>query len=194
MSRILPLESPLPPAIAVRMARLVPGSMNPPALFRAVARNESLFGFLVDSGWLGPTGLLDRRSIEPELREALILRVCTACGNDYEWRLHVGTISARMGLSAAQIEDTRAYVPDPALWSARQHTALALVDALIARRHLEDALHVRLLHMFGEATLLELTLLAGLYAAVAMLVEVIAPDADSYAAALPAVRMAGCVQ
>jgi hypothetical protein len=65
---------PVPSALAQRMARLVPPTMTPPVLFRAVARN-------------GPTGLLDRRWLDSALREALILRVCTACGNDYEWRL-----------------------------------------------------------------------------------------------------------
>ena len=51
----------------------------------------------IDSGWLGPTGLLDRRVLPARLRELLILRTCVAAGNDYEWQLHVNTISARMG-------------------------------------------------------------------------------------------------
>ena len=64
MSRIAPLEVPLPPAVAERMARLLPPQMTAPRLFRAVARNAELFNFMVDSRMLGPTGLLDRRSVD----------------------------------------------------------------------------------------------------------------------------------
>ncbi len=103
MNRIAPLHSPFPASLAQRFARLVPATMTAPVLFRAVARNEGLFNFLVDSRFIGPTGLLDRRCLDSALREAVILRVCVACGNDYEWRLHVGTISARMGLTPEQI-------------------------------------------------------------------------------------------
>lgn len=185
MSRIAPLEPPFAPALAQRMARLLPPSTTPPALFRAVARNESLFAFLVDSGWLGPTGLLDRRIVAQALREALILRVCAATGNDYEWRLHVGTISRRMGLGAAQIADTRARAPDPALWDEPTLCAMALADALVGRLAVDDALYARLRESFDEPTLIELTQLVGLYTGVAMMVALVQPDADAYAAPLP---------
>jgi hypothetical protein len=94
--------APMPPEVQRRMARLLPPGMLPPNLFPAVARNQGLVGQLVDSGLLGPTGLLDGRRL---LREAIMLRTCVATGNRYEWRLHVGTISARMGLTSAQIDD-----------------------------------------------------------------------------------------
>jgi alkylhydroperoxidase family enzyme len=186
MNRILPLEAPLPDAVAQRMSRLVPPSMTPPLLFRAVARNAGLFNFFVDSGLLGPAGLLDRGLLDAALREALILRVCVACGNDYEWRLHVGTISKRMGLSAEQIADTRATRPDKRLWSEALLAALALVDALVATRQVDDALFARLRAHFDDAQLIEMTQLVGLYTGVAMLVALVQPAADAYAAPLPA--------
>ena len=186
MHRIPPLQVPLPDAVAQRMTRLVPPSVTPPSLFRAVARNEGLFNFLVDSRLIGPTGLLDRRVLDAALREALILRVCVACGNDYEWRLHVGTISARMGLSPEQIVDTRAAVPDARLWSEAQLAAMALADALVATRQVDDALFARLRAHFDDARLIELTQLVGLYAGVAMLVALVRPELDAYAAPLPA--------
>jgi 4-carboxymuconolactone decarboxylase len=186
MSRIAPIEAPYPPALAERMARLVPPAMTPPVLFRAVARNAGLFKHLVDHHWVGPTGLLDRRWLDAALREALILRVCVACGNDYEWRLHVGTISARMGLSAVQIADTRSVQPDAALWPAATGTALALADALVATRTVDDALYARLREHFDEAQLIEMTQLIGLYTGVAMMVALVQPALDAYAAPLPA--------
>lgn len=186
MNRIAPIETPYPPALAERFARLVGPDIEPPALFRAVARNAGLFQHLVDQQWIGPTGLLDRRVLARELREALILRVCVASGNDYEWRLHVGTISARMGLSPAQIADTRAAAPDPALWSEPQRAALALVDALVRTLAVDDALFARLRASFDEPDLIEMTQLIGLYTGVAMMVALVQPALDAYAAPLPA--------
>jgi alkylhydroperoxidase family enzyme len=185
MDRPVPVRAPYPGALAERFARLVPATMEPPALFRAVACNEGLFNHLVDSGWLGPTGLLDRRVLPRRLRELLILRTCHANHNDYEWRLHVGTISARMGLGEAEIADTWNTTPDGASWTAAELTAMAMVDSLVRERALPDALYARLREHFDEATLIEMTQLVGLYTGVAMLVALLQPAADAYAAPLP---------
>ena len=99
MSRIASLEAPFTPALAERFARLLPPTMAPPVLFRAVARNAGLFDFLVDSRLIGPTGLLDRRWLDTRVARGRDPARVRRRGNDYEWRLHVGTISARMGLS-----------------------------------------------------------------------------------------------
>jgi len=185
MNRIAPLTAPYSTALARAFARLMPPTMTPPVLFRAVARNEGLFTHMVDQQLIGPTGLLDRRVLPQALREALILRTCVAWGNDYEWQLHVGTISARMGLSAAQIADTRRHQPDAALWPAQTLRLFELVDALVARRPIDDALFVRLHEQADEALLIEATQLVGLYSGVAMLVALIQPALDEYAAPLP---------
>lgn len=189
--RIPPLAPPYPDAARTRLERLLPPGMAAPRLFATVARNEGLFCHLVDSGWLGRTGLLDRRALPAPLRELLILRCCSAAGNDYEWRLHVHTISARMGLSDAEIDDTRAAVPSPALWSEAQLAALALADALVRQREVDDALWQRLRPHFDDAMLLEMTLLVGLYVAVAMLVSLARPEPDGYPRpAAPAAQVA----
>ena len=180
MARIAPLAAPFSDGLAQRFARLVPPGMVPPAIFRAVARNEGLFSQLVDGGLLGPTGLLDRRVLPRPLREMLILRTCAAAGNDYEWHLHVDTISARMGLSAAQVADTRSAEPAPALWSEAERAAMALADALVRRLDVDDALYARLHAHFDEPTLIEMTQLIGLYTGVAMLVALVRPERDAY--------------
>ena len=193
--RIAPVESPYSAALAERFARLLPQGMTPPVIFRVVARNESLFLHLVDTCWLGPTGLLDRRVLPRRLRELLILRTCAASGNDYEWHLHVNTISARMGLTPAQIADTRGTLLDEPQWSAHERAAaalmtaplwsdgeraaLALVDALVQRLDLDDALYARLREHYDEATLIEMTQLVGLYTGVAMLVALARPGQDT---------------
>src|SRR4051794_12593148 len=105
--RIAPLTEPLPPAVAQRMAKLVPSGMAPPKLFLSVAQNAELFNFMVDSAMIGPTGLMDRRSLPKDVREAVILRTCVKARNHYEFNLHVQTISERMGLSKPHIADIK---------------------------------------------------------------------------------------
>ncbi|MEK8030034.1 carboxymuconolactone decarboxylase family protein [Ideonella sp. DXS29W] len=178
MPRIEPVAAPYSAPLAERFARLIPPSMTPPAIFRTVARNEGLFIHLVDSGLLGPTGLLDRRALPPALRELLILRTCFAARNDYEWHLHVDTISERMGLSRAQIADTRSAAPDPALWSERERAAMALVDALVPAIAVSDSLFSHLREHFDDPTLIEMTQLVGLYTGAAMLVALTRPQRD----------------
>ena len=180
MPRINPVTPPYSAALQQRFARLMPSGMTPPAIFRAVARNEPLFLQLVDSGLLGPTGLLDRRALAPRLRELLVLRTCVAASNDYEWHLHVDTISARMGLTDAQIADTRSDAPDPALWSEAECAAMALADALVRRLDVDDALYTRLREHHDEPALIEMTQLIGLYTGVAMLVALARPERDDY--------------
>ena len=180
LPRIAPLADPLPPVVAERLARLLPPGMAAPQLFLTVARNEGMFVQMVDSGLLGPTGLWDRRSLPRALREIVILRTCVACRNDYEFNLHVQTISARMGLSAEQIADIRATRPSAALWSEAQRAVLQMVDALVARRELDDAEYGLARAHHDEATLIEITQLVGLYVGVAMLVGLIRPAFDRY--------------
>ena len=63
--RIAPADPPGPLA-AQALSRLLPPGMPAPKLFLTVARNEGLLAFLVESGLLGPTGLLDRRALARE--------------------------------------------------------------------------------------------------------------------------------
>lgn len=185
VNRIAPVTAPYSAALADRFAKLLPPGTTPPVLFRAVARNEALFNHMVDTGLLGPTGLLDRRALPTALREALILRTCVAWKNHYEWQLHVGTIARRMGLSDAQIADTRRAKPDPALWPAQTFVLFELVDALVQRHAVDDALFAKLREVADEALLIEITQLVGLYSSVGMLCALIQPEADAYGAALP---------
>jgi hypothetical protein len=177
--RIEPAAWPAAGELAATMAKLLPPGMAPPQLFLTVARNEPLFRFLVDSGWIGPTGLFDRRALPKALRETVILRTCIATRNDYEFNLHVQTISERMGLSREQIDDVRRPSCDPRLWSSDLLAAIALVDTLV-RLEVDDATFARAREAFDEATLIEITQLAGLYVQVAMQVRLARPRMDAY--------------
>jgi 4-carboxymuconolactone decarboxylase len=183
--RIAPQSMPLPPALDAAMARLLPPGIPPPQLFLTVGRNAGLFSFLVDSGLIGPTGLLDRHALSAPLRECVILRTCVATGNDYEFNLHVQTISARMGLSAGQIDDVRRQAPAEGLWSREQLAAMRLVDGLVPALAVDDATFALCRQVFDEPTLIEITQLVGLYVGVAMQVALARPAFDAYRSAKP---------
>lgn len=178
--RIAPRTLPLPPELAERMARLLPPGVAPPQIFLTVARHGELFMEMVDSGFLGPTGLVDRRRLPPLLREALVLRTCTMARCDYEFNLHEQTISRRMGLSSAQIEDLRRPAPDPVLWTPALIAALRLVDGLVTRIAVDDATWAALREHFDEPALIEMTQLVGHYTGVAMLAALARPAWDRY--------------
>lgn len=178
--RIDPLSAPLPAGIADRLRRLLPEGMPAPQIFLTVARNEGLFENLVDSGLLGPTGLLDRGALAPALRELVILRTCTASRNAYEFNLHEQAISQRMGLTPEQIDDLREPVLNEALWSPAQRAVALLVDALVQRLDLSDEEFKQARRHFDDATLIEITQLVGLYTGVAMLVALTRPRFDRY--------------
>jgi 4-carboxymuconolactone decarboxylase len=166
--------------MADRMAQIFPAGLPLPQLYRTMARNEPLFTHLIDIGLIGQTGLLDRRVLAKDLREAVILRTCVALGNDYEFNLHVQTISERMGLSRAQIDDVRAAAPSPALWPEPMCAALHLVDAAIPPRKVDDVTYAEARRHFDEATLIEIVQIVGLYTGVAMLVGLARPQFDRY--------------
>lgn len=178
--RIAPLPEPLDEPLASHMAKLVPKGMPAPQLFLSVARNSDMFAYMVESGLIGPTGLFDRHTLARDLRETIILRTCVAARNDYEYSLHVQTISARMGLSDAQINDIRSPTLSKLLWSPRLLAAAALVDALVATLSVPDALVAQVRLQFSDEELIAITHLTGLYTGVAMLVGLIRPRFDQY--------------
>jgi alkylhydroperoxidase family enzyme len=178
--RIAPAEEPLPPRVAAALRKLLPPDLPAPRLFLTIARNPDLFAFLHESGWLGPTGLLDRRVLPRRLRECIILRTCVAARNEYEFQLHVRTISQRMGLSPAQIDDVREPRPDDGLWTAGELAAMELVDGLVRHLAVSDETFARCRAVFDEATLIEITQIVGLYTGVAMQVALARPEFDRY--------------
>jgi 4-carboxymuconolactone decarboxylase len=179
-TRISPVALPLSEPLASQMAKLIPVSMPAPQLFLSVARNAGLFEFMVFSGFIGPTGLMDRRTLPKDVRETLILRTCVATRNDYEFNLHVQTLSERMGLSMAQINDVKSGVVSSELWRDDLQVLTRIVDALVKNLSIADDLYAEATQHFTEEHLIEITQLVGLYTGVAMMVGLIRPKLDRY--------------
>jgi alkylhydroperoxidase family enzyme len=162
------------------MAKIFPPELPSPNLYRSVARNESLFIDMIDMRFIGPTGLMDRKTITPRIRELMILRTCVQAGNDYEFNLHVGTISEKLGLKRAEIDDLKSTQIDDCLWSAEESSLIALVDELVATTSVSDEAYERASQYYSAAELIEMVQLVGLYTSVAMLVSLIRPELDPY--------------
>ena len=69
--------------------------MPSPNLYRAAARNESLFIDMIDMGFITPPALWTGVQFHPRIRESPNTRTCVQAGNDYEFNLHVQTISEK---------------------------------------------------------------------------------------------------
>ena len=178
--RIKPIDAKLQEPLKSKMAKIFPADKPSPNLYRGVARNESLFIDMIDMGYITPTGLMDRRTIPPRIRELLILRTCVRAGNDYEFNLHVKTISEKMGLNKSEIEDLKKQEIDHKLWTAAEAALIAMADELVQNISLSEELFVSLSNHFSEAELIEMVQLVGLYTTVAMMVDLIRPELDPY--------------
>jgi alkylhydroperoxidase family enzyme len=180
LPRIEPISAELKEPLKSKMAKIFPADLPAPNLYRTVARNESLFIDMIDMRLIGPTGLLNRKAIAPKIRELLILRTCVSARNDYEFHLHVQTISEQMGLRKEQIEDLKEAQIREDLWSEQEQALIHLIDELVERIEVTQPVFDEAQRHFSEAELVELVLLIGLYTGVAMIVALARPELDSY--------------
>ena len=147
---------------------------RPPNLFTTLARRRGLFrGWLMFAGRLMPGGTLPR-----EDTELVILRVAHNCRCEYEWRHHERLAQAA-GLSRADVERTRGDRAAPA-WSERQRALLWAADELHERRELSDDAWAELSRHLTEPELIELCLLIGHYEMLAMTINSLRIEPDTF--------------
>ncbi|MEL6251909.1 MAG: carboxymuconolactone decarboxylase family protein [Bacteroidota bacterium] len=181
-NRIAPLEIPLSPSQQEQMDKIFPPQLPSPKLYRMVARNEALWKDMIESRIIGRTGLFDKGRIAPDLREKIILRTCVAAKNDYEFALHIDTISHQMGVSEEQIQDIHSQNPNPALWTKAEIGLFRLIDILVEKIEVPQDVYENVHTHFSEESLIEIVHLVGLYTGVAMLVALGKPPLDNYKA------------
>ena len=179
-NRIKPLPLPLSEDIQSSMNKIFPTNLPSPNLYRLVARNKALWMDLVDAKIIGRTGLFNKKRLPPELREKIILRTCVAAKNDYEYALHIETISLQMGLTKSQIADVRNVKLNPNYWSAADLVLFQLIDGLVHKIEVTQATFDQLKQHFSEENLLDITFIVGLYTGVAMTVALGQPAFDNY--------------
>ena len=148
---------------------------RPPNLFTTLARRRGLFrGWLMFAGRLMPGGTLPR-----EDTELVILRVAHNCRCEYEWRHHE-RLGEAAGLSRADVERTRGGRGAPE-WSERQRALLWAADELHERRELSDEAWAELSRHLAEPELIELCLLIGHYEMLAMTINSLRIEPDTFA-------------
>ena len=160
------------------------GAAGPPNLFTTLARHRRLFlPWLMFAGRLMPGGRLPRRD-----GELLILRVAHNCGSEYEWRHHE-RIGRTAGLSAEQIEAVRS---GGDMFDERQQLLLRAADELHADRDISDELWDSLRARLSDVELIELCMLVGHYEMLAMTLNGLRVQPDTFGARKPSriMRMA----
>ena len=179
-NRIKPLSHPLKEDLQNDMDKIFPLPIPSPNLFRILAKNEALFKELVETRFIGRSGLFDRKRLSPVIREKIILRVCVAAKNDYEFALHAETISEMMGLSPEQIQDIKNQKLSPELWKHADLALFDLIDTLINKKTVTDEIFDEVSTFFNEDELIDIVFLIGLYNGVAMIVALTKPEEDGY--------------
>lgn len=180
MKNILPLPNPLKKEIQNSMDKIFPSNLPSPNLYRIVAKNEALFQELVESKFIGPTGLFDRGRISPIIREKIILRTCVASNNRYEFALHEETISEKMGLTKTQIEDIKNPITNSEYWAKEDVALFDLIDSLVKKIAVDNSVFDDVAYYYEEAQIIEIIHIIGFYTAVAMLVAFCKPELDNY--------------
>jgi 4-carboxymuconolactone decarboxylase len=109
--------------------------------------------------------LLQSPTLEPRLRELLVLRVAWRARSRYEWVQHA-RLAARFGVAPDEIAAIADGAPAP--WTPLEAAALDATDQLVDRYRVEDATWSRLAEHLDERQLVELVFVVGTYVGLAM--------------------------
>jgi alkylhydroperoxidase family enzyme len=110
--------------------------------------------------------LLNTPSIDPRLRELMILRVAWRARSRYEWLQHV-RVGKQVGVTAEQI-DAIAGDASAATWTPLEADLIAATDQLIDHYRIDDATWARLAETLDQRQLMEIVFVVGSYTCLAM--------------------------
>jgi 4-carboxymuconolactone decarboxylase len=111
------------------------------------------------------TFVSDDSTLEPRLRELLILRVAWRTSSGYEWNQH-HRMGGDEGLSPAQLAAVPNGSADP-IWTGAERALLAAVDEIIDHFEVTDQTWAVLAESFSPSQLFELLFVVGGYLALA---------------------------
>lgn len=118
-------------------------------------------------------------TLEPRLRELLILRVAWRTGSGYEWNQH-HRMGGDEGLTRAQLAAVAAG-PADAVWSPTERALLSAVDEMIDHFEVSDRTWDVLAEAFAPAQLFEVLFVVGGYLALAAVLNSIGLRGESSA-------------
>jgi 4-carboxymuconolactone decarboxylase len=148
-------------------------------IFRTLARHPDLFrSWLPFGGYLLGNGTLPARD-----RELLILRTAVRCESSYEWGQHV-RIAEGAGIEREAI-DRVVEGPRATGWSEHEAALLRAADELHETSTITDATWQVLTQTYGEAQMIEATVLVGQYHLVAFALNACGVPLDEGLETLP---------
>lgn len=130
--------------------------------------------------------LLNRGSIDPRLRELVILRVAWKTRSEYEWVQHV-RLGRGLGITDAEIDAITGASTDA--WTEHEADLLAATDELLDRHRVADATWARLAAHLDEVQLMELVFVVGTYTCLSMAFQSFGIQLDPELVDYPAPRV-----
>ena len=128
--------------------------------------------------------LLNTPTVEPRLRELMILRVAWRTRSTYEWAQHV-RLALRCEITAEEIEAI-ALGADADVWSSLEAALLRATDQLLEHYRIDDDTWARLAEHLDQHQLIEVAFVVGTYTCLAMAFNSfdleLDPDLDTNAA------------
>ena len=107
------------------------------------------------------TYALTKTTLEPRVRELVVLRVGWRCSSPYEWGQHI-VVGRTVGLDNQDITRVAAG-PDAEGWSDAERSAIQATDELHDRSTISDSTWAGLRKSFSEQQILDLVFLVGQY-------------------------------
>ncbi|HUV09577.1 MAG TPA: carboxymuconolactone decarboxylase family protein [Acidimicrobiia bacterium] len=126
-------------------------------------------------------------SLDPRLRELMVLRVAWRTRAPYEWVQHV-RIALEVGITRDEI-DVIAGLTDTAAWSPLETDLLDATDQLIDGYRVDDVTWARLAETLDERQLVEVVFVVGTYTCLAMAFNSFGLELDPDLDAVPAPEM-----
>lgn len=123
------------------------------------------------TNWMRYNHALTRGSLDPFLREIVIMRVSWRYQSEYEWNLHV-QIAAPLGIGPEQLEAIK-QGPDAPLWNDVQRLCLRATDALCLNHDIDDELWDTLAAQLDRKQQMELLFLVGSYTLLAWVLKTV---------------------
>jgi 4-carboxymuconolactone decarboxylase len=147
------------------LAEPADGAPPPLKLFGMVAHAESAVG-----PWMRYGGaLLTRLELDPLLRELAILQVARVTGSEYEWVQH-DPIARAVGASPEQVAAIEAGRDDDPAFDEAQSLVLRATRTALDEGAASEQQVAELAERLGARQVVELLMVIGQYAAIAMLI------------------------
>ncbi len=171
------------PDAAARLLSDEPDTPRMPNALATMAHHPALTG-----PWLAYNSvLLGSPSLEPRLRELMVLRVAWRTRSRYEWVQHV-RIARGLGITGEEVEAI-AGLRDAVAWSDLEAAVLAAADQLLDAYRIDDATWDCLAEHLDERQLVEVVFVVGTYTCLAMAFRTLGIALDPELADVPAPAM-----